>query len=122
MHSQISYILGSLTLLAISYAAGLPENYTRSPQGQLIRWGPCPTEINAIATSPITCGNFTVPLDYTGSTNETIDLELVRVSASKGPSRGSIFFNFGGPGDSGKESLPLFGKNLLGYDKPSNDF
>jgi len=116
MFSSSPYTLGFLTLLATIRAAQLPRElrHVGDSRGQQIQWGPCSAEINATSTAPIECGSFVVPLDYTEPTNETIRLELLRIPASKFPSKGSIFFNFGGPGDSGKESLPAFGKLLLG--------
>jgi len=107
-----------LILLATAYAAQFSEqlHYSRSSLSQQhIEWGLCPTENTPTSTAPILCGSLAVPLDYTTTTNETIALELLRIPASNGPSKGSIFFNFGGPGDSGKEALPALAKTLLGY-------
>ncbi|KAH7348316.1 TAP-like protein-domain-containing protein, partial [Rhexocercosporidium sp. MPI-PUGE-AT-0058] len=90
-------ILSNIFLLAV--AAASPLNHIRSSS---IEWGPC--SING--TLPIDCANFTVPLDYTDKNcNSTLDLELLRVPAINGPSRGSIFFNFGGPGVEVRASL-----------------
>jgi hypothetical protein len=52
------------------------------------------------------CGALQVPLDYTEpSSNATLHLELAKVPALIQPSRGSILFNFGGPGIPGRRSL-----------------
>ena len=57
---------------------------------------------------PIQCIKISVPLDYTNSSNtETIDLQLLRVSAAKQPSLGSVIINPGGPGESGCDYLAL---------------
>ncbi|PVH74867.1 proteinase [Cadophora sp. DSE1049] len=86
-----------LLLLAGATATPLKQSRTNS-----INWGPC--SLNG--TLPIDCANFKVPLDYTDKTsNQTINLELLRVPAVNGPSKGSIFFNFGGPGVEVRASL-----------------
>lgn len=65
-------------------------------EGCSIVWHPCQQE----GGLPASCGTVTVPLDYTDpDSNKTLDLSLVKVSAAKQPSRGSIIFNNGGPGE-----------------------
>ncbi|MFJ2257301.1 alpha/beta hydrolase [Streptomyces sp. NPDC087844] len=57
------------------------------------------------------CSTMKAPLDYANPDGRTIDLALIRAKASRdsGHERlGSLVFNFGGPGDSGVSSLPLF--------------
>lgn len=62
---------------------------------------------------PVSCGTLNVPLDYTDQhSNATLALELRRIPAAHGPSRGSILFNFGGPGDSGFADVAVFGDLL----------
>jgi len=112
--SSSSYAVRFLSLLAITYATPLHADSINTARGQSVQWGPCPTELSAISTAPIDCGNFLVPLDYTRPSNETVNLELVRIPALRKPSKGSIFFNFGGPGDDGKNGLAGFAKLLLG--------
>lgn len=52
------------------------------------------------------CGTLTVPLDYVGTTsNATLELQLVKVSAVKQPKKGSILFNPGGPGSPGRDLI-----------------
>ncbi|PGH19695.1 hypothetical protein AJ80_03850 [Polytolypa hystricis UAMH7299] len=70
-----------------------------------IEWGACnKTEVNT--SLPMDCSNLHVPLDYTDSrSNKTLRLELARLPASENPSKGSILFNFGGPGIPGRSSL-----------------
>ncbi|KAE8385908.1 hypothetical protein BDV23DRAFT_187812 [Aspergillus alliaceus] len=47
-----------------------------------------------------------IPLDYTNeASNATLGLGLRRNRAANSRSRGSVFLNFGGPGDNGKEGL-----------------
>ena len=60
--------------------------------------------------SAIDCATLRVPLDYTEpESTEFLDLNLIRVPATRGASKGSLLFNFGGPGDSGVEVLALHG-------------
>ncbi len=82
-------------LLAISLCTGEAVcHITRS-----INWFPCTQN----GTLPITCGTLTVPLDYVDTTsNATLELQLVKVSAVKQPKKGSILFNPGGPGSPGR--------------------
>ncbi|KAL2826142.1 TAP-like protein-domain-containing protein [Aspergillus cavernicola] len=59
-----------------------------------VSWGACEFEAPGIE-----CANFTVPLDYTTSDSEaTLDLQLLRVPAIQTPKKGTVLFNFGGPG------------------------
>lgn len=52
----------------------------------------------------VTCGTLNVPLDYTNpASNQTLQLQLVKVNAAKQPKKGSILFNPGGPGESGRD-------------------
>ncbi|PGH09344.1 hypothetical protein GX51_00787 [Blastomyces parvus] len=60
------------------------------------------------------CGNVTVPLDYTApESDDTIELELVSVPAAKQPARGTIMFNFGGPGATARDGLIALAGTLL---------
>ncbi|KPM36353.1 hypothetical protein AK830_g10221 [Neonectria ditissima] len=61
-----------------------------------IAWKPC--EFKSVS-SEISCGSLVVPLDYSDPcSNKTIELKLLKVHAVREPSKGSILFNFGGPG------------------------
>jgi pimeloyl-ACP methyl ester carboxylesterase len=52
------------------------------------------------------CGTAQVPLDYNRSGDEQIDLALIKLPAADPDSRiGTLFINFGGPGQSGVERL-----------------
>ncbi len=78
-----------------------------------IAWTPCDLDG---ASVPVSCGTLSVPLDYTDShSNVTLALELRRIPAVHSPSRGSILFNFGGPGDSGFKDVAVFGDLLRVY-------
>ncbi|KAL8672746.1 MAG: hypothetical protein Q9168_002800 [Polycauliona sp. 1 TL-2023] len=66
---------------------------------QSIDWFPC----SRGGTLPVQCANLTVLLDYVNATsNATLNLQLVKVSAVKRPKKGSILFNPGGPGAPGR--------------------
>ena len=92
MTSKLAFLL-SLTLNAL-----LPTNALRAPQNGTIKWLPCKQN----GTLPVTCATLKVPLDYSDPTsNATLDLSLVKVSAVKQPCKGSILFNPGGPGEGG---------------------
>lgn len=98
-----------------AFAAAAPSvsatcHATRSPQA--IEWGPC-GDLGFNETVSLSCGSLTVPLDYAEpDSGETLDLQILKVPALKQPSKGSVFFNFGGPGASGIGEMALMG-NLL---------
>ena len=82
---QLPFITGT-------FAASFGQAYNHS---STIQWGPCTIE----SPLDIQCGTLSVPRDYTlRESNRTVDLDLLKVPAIKGPSKGSILFNFGGPG------------------------
>ncbi|EQB55567.1 hypothetical protein GCG54_00014647 [Colletotrichum gloeosporioides] len=75
-----------------------------------IEWSDC-AELNS--TEPIQCANLTMPLDYTSpNSSKTLDLQLLRIPATRQPSKGSILFNFGGPGVAGRPTMAGLGGAL----------
>ncbi|KAL8813754.1 MAG: hypothetical protein Q9200_000007 [Gallowayella weberi] len=69
---------------------------------QKIDWFPCREN----GSAPLTCGSLLVPLDYlNSSSNTSLNLDLVKISAVKEPKKGTILFNPGAPGGSGRESF-----------------
>jgi hypothetical protein len=76
-----------------------------------IQWGPCDatleaTKVESGYNGTISCAKLPVPLDYTNKTsNATIDLDLVRVLVAAGESKGTLQFNFGGPGIAGRSRI-----------------
>ncbi|KAB8211571.1 Alpha/Beta hydrolase protein [Aspergillus parasiticus] len=92
------------SLLVGSYATPLAlPHHARSEK---IAWGNCEDEG---VTAPAQCGNLTVPLDYTEpDSGKTIQLQLLKVPAIREPKKGTILFNFGGPGLEAR--LSLFGQ------------
>ncbi|KAE8343267.1 hypothetical protein BDV24DRAFT_33957 [Aspergillus arachidicola] len=100
-----------LCALLIGVAQGTPllRSPTHHARNQQIQWSPC----EANGTLATECATFPVPLDYTNeASNATLNLELIRIRAPNSPSKGSVFFNFGGPGDNGKLSLATYGPML----------
>src|SRR4051794_16825529 len=107
MSLKTSFFL--LSILASVHA--LRESY-KSNETQPLQWSHC--EFNGSA--PIECSNFTIPLDYTNlQPNQTTQLQLLRVPASKKPSMGSIIFNFGGLGITIRPSLARLSRTLQMY-------
>ena len=95
-----------LLFVAASNAATEPFR-VRNPS-TTIKWIKCDPALEKAKMSklPIECANVTAPLDYTSPEyNESIILELIRVPAAKQPSKGTILFNFGGPGDAGRSGM-----------------
>ncbi|KAI1476079.1 alpha/beta-hydrolase [Daldinia eschscholtzii] len=70
-----------------------------------LQWGPC-NETEVPSDVPVDCSVLMVPLDYTEpDSDEKLQLDLVRVPAPIKPSKGSILFNFGGPGSTGRDTI-----------------
>jgi len=94
----------SFLSLLVSVAASAPAS------GKGIQWSPCPKESRdgqraAAANVSAECGSFSVPLDYTSPDSEQYNMSLVRIAAPKQPAKGTIQFNFGGPGAPAKSTL-----------------
>jgi hypothetical protein len=97
--------LSSLTLTA---ANPLREPHARA---DTIQWEECQLDD---ASVPVECATLPVPLDYTDKdSTETLNLELLRTKAVKEPVKGSIIFNFGGPGATGKGDFAYYGRRLM---------
>ncbi|KAL0943214.1 uncharacterized protein CTRU02_201100 [Colletotrichum truncatum] len=95
------------TILGVFAAAAVAVN-VKHARTESIEWGPCADWFTGPV--PIQCGNITVPLDYADpDSTETLEIELLKVPALKGPSKGSILFNFGGPGGPARGSLATRG-------------
>jgi pimeloyl-ACP methyl ester carboxylesterase len=81
-------------------------------KGSGITWGSCPFADKV--PGPIECGTLKVPLDYTNpESGDMVELKLSKVPASNGPSKGSILFNFGGPGYEAIMTLGVIKPQLL---------
>ncbi|KAI1377912.1 alpha/beta-hydrolase [Hypoxylon crocopeplum] len=90
------------TLLQLSFLSlSLAQPYGTSK----LQWGPC-NKTEVPSNVPVECSALFVPLDYTDTrSNETLKLDLVKVLAPVKPSKGSILFNFGGPGGTGRDVI-----------------
>ena len=110
----VSRIVSFITLASVAVASPLNRrNDTQYGEGKEIQWGEC--NFVSLGNTPIECANLTVPLDYTKPVaNETVQLSLVRVPATK-ESQGSILFNFGGPGSEARQNLASMGEKLQKY-------
>lgn len=99
--------------LLTSVALGAPQGpYGPTNQSQSLQWSPC--NISEAQTMPMLCATLPVPLDYLEpNSTEKLDLKLAKIAATKQPSRGSIQFNFGGPGAHGREDLAGLGAQLM---------
>lgn len=90
-----------LLLLSAAATQAIPQPLV--PKNEGIQWGPCEIKTKGL---PVECGKVTVPLDYTDtSSNQTLDLAVIKYPAQNGPSQGSIMLNFGGPGQDGLNSM-----------------
>jgi hypothetical protein len=88
----LSTLLASFIFLFAVHAVSGPLK-SRDTAG--VQWGSCAFN----STLPIECSNLTVPLDYSEpESSNTLELNLLKVPAAKQPVKGSILFNFGGPG------------------------
>ncbi|KAB5513522.1 TAP-like protein-domain-containing protein [Coniochaeta sp. 2T2.1] len=75
-----------------------------------IQWQPCAEP--DFRNSTFSCASLPVPLDYTVEDSETIDLQLLKVSAKTNTNR-SIILNFGGPGEPDRANLAQLASYLL---------
>ncbi|KFY27607.1 hypothetical protein V493_03395 [Pseudogymnoascus sp. VKM F-4281 (FW-2241)] len=99
-----------LSLLLLSSLACLSAAVPLHPRN--VKWAPC-GDISLNTTYTYECGTLNVPLDYGSRSNRTINLDLVRVPAAQQPSKGSVFFNFGGPGFPSRHTLVGSGAKFL---------
>jgi pimeloyl-ACP methyl ester carboxylesterase len=72
-----------------------------------IAWGRC--KDRDLRRAKAECGRLTVPLDHAAPTGPTIELAVSRVLHTKGPYRGAVFTNPGGPGGPGLQYSRLGG-------------
>lgn len=104
----------------LSLSAALPTSSSHTSGSTAIDWQPCNLDFPAAVETAIEahgdtvyCAILTVPLDYTESSEgETLDLQLVRIKATKEPFKGSILTNPGGPGGSGVDWIAVDGPSI----------
>ncbi|KAF4465968.1 alpha beta-hydrolase [Fusarium albosuccineum] len=112
-----------LLLLSSSLAEALPYGDGHDANVDSLDWKPCdlefPDTVKAAIKVPIDCATLQVPLDYTNPKSGKLDLQLLKVNATKEPVEGSVIFNPGGPGNSGVEEVaqqgPLYRDTLGGH-------
>ena len=92
------------SLLFASSALALPAKQT-------IKWGECEDKVPGVE---LQCAELPVPLDYTDpDSSATYPLRLMKAPVAKNTtSKGSLIFNFGGPGESSLEIFPAGVENL----------
>ncbi|ERF72654.1 hypothetical protein EPUS_05708 [Endocarpon pusillum Z07020] len=102
----------ALTAISLSTAANA------LPAQPGIDWQPC-LELNrnisalvGVEGTPFDCAKLSVPLDYTNPESEPLDLDLFRVNATEEPVLGTVLINFGGPGGTAAENLPILAAEL----------
>ncbi|WP_230885020.1 alpha/beta hydrolase [Planomonospora sp. ID82291] len=110
--ARITAIAAALPLALATAGGPAAAVSTGSGAGQgTIAWGSCadmrPAEGRKLPAGT-ECGTLTVPLDHDVPDGKTIELALIRIKAGgSGKRLGSLVFNFGGPGGSGVDILPL---------------
>lgn len=94
--------LALLTVAPSGAFAAQPASLTAVPGG--LTWSPC----EGADLAGFECATFTVPRDYAKPSVGTFDLAVARHRSSGTPEQriGSLFFNPGGPGGSGLETIP----------------
>lgn len=86
-----------------------------------INFQPCPelnANISAINGKPGTtfdCAQLSVPLDYTDPASPPLNLSIFRVNATEKPVLGSVLINFGGPGGTAADGLPVSAEEARKY-------
>jgi hypothetical protein len=103
---NLAYITHLLVLASAIKAFPLGDQ-SQHP-GSHLDWAPCELEglDHDLIHVPIDCAKLAVPLDYTDPHgSEELQLQLLKVNATKEPVLGSVLLNPGGPGSSGVEDV-----------------
>lgn len=92
---------GALQLSFITLSLAQPHGTST------LQWGPC-NKTEVPSDVPVDCSVLMVPLDYTEpDSDEKLQLDLVRIPAPVKPPKGSILFDFGGPGGTGRDEIGI---------------
>lgn len=106
---MLNYV--SLTLLSSLVWSSIAAPAALSNGPSSIVWGPCDIDFglysSLINETLFDCATLMVPLDYTNENSAPLSLQLMKRNATKGPSKGSVLMNPGGPGGSGLEDLGI---------------
>jgi pimeloyl-ACP methyl ester carboxylesterase len=92
-----------------------------------ITWQACPelnqqiTLSNGIGGAVFDCAHLEVPLDYTNLNSPSLELSLFKVNATQEPRLGLVLINFGGPGGTGAQNLPLYAGQMAANIGPQGD-
>lgn len=112
-------LIAAFTLLSSTVVQALPHTNSSHHQFKELKWRPCdlpfPKSLKEQITVPIDCATLKVPLDYTKpKLGKMLDIQLVKVHATKEPRKGSVIFNPGGPKSSGVEEVVVKGPKYVG--------
>lgn len=102
-------MLLSIAALATMFAANSLAAPVERPS---IDWNEC-KDVDAKSNLTYQCSTLSVPLDYTNTSRGELDLQLLRVPAEQQPAKGSVLFNFGGPGAEARNTLVLQAEALM---------
>ncbi|KAF4978472.1 hypothetical protein FZEAL_5158 [Fusarium zealandicum] len=96
----------------------IPGTNIQKTNAEGLAWQPCdlplPESIKNSSKTPLDCATLQVPLDYTNpKSDKKLDLQLIKVSATEKPVKGSVIFNPGGPGGSGIEEIASNGQTYI---------
>lgn len=111
-------VVGPLLLGAAQLVAASPARESSVAADVLasLNWAPCKLDLPDVAQQLLKagdCATIEVPLDYTNpNSKKTVELQLLRFKATKKPFKGSVFWNPGGPGISGIETLAYLGQDF----------
>ena len=114
-------LLASMSVLVAVHA--LPQHKKQSS----LTWQPCPelnqniTLLNGVGGATFDCAHLKVPLDYTNSSSVPLQLNLFKVNATQEPKLGSVLVNFGGPGGTGAQNLPVWAAQMAANIGPQWD-
>lgn len=110
----------AVILLLVSLSSAYPTESSPKLNATSLEWAPCdlefpPTVQQEIAAhgETIFCASLPVPFDYTDpGIGNTLDLQLIKIKASKEPFKGSVLTNPGGPGASGVDWIAGDGPSI----------
>ncbi|KAI0636319.1 TAP-like protein-domain-containing protein [Trametes polyzona] len=107
---MLRFILANFLFFRLACGSPLPlpgiyvsRQTNCAPNSSGIQWAPCDP---ALAIAPgLSCAYFDIPLDYHNASAGAGKLALIKANATAETRRGTMFFNPGGPGVSGIETL-----------------
>ena len=119
-----------MTVLTIVASLAISRGILALPQHDRLpglNWQPCPelnqqiTTSNGIEGETFDCAHLEVPLDDTNSSSVPLELSLFKVNATQEPKLGSVLINFGGPGGTGAQNLPVLATQMAANIGPQWD-